>query len=62
MKRLLRFYDLRVPEYETLDEVPADLKRAVFWCKFISDGIGSEELARFAESNDMTEEVILLHY
>ena len=57
MKRLLRFYDLRVPEYETLDEVPADLKRAVFWCKFISDGIGSEELARFAESNGMTKEL-----
>lgn len=37
--------------------VPEDLKRAVFWCKFISGGIGSTELARFAESNGMTEEL-----
>ena len=53
----IRFYNLRVPEFKSLDEVPEDLKRAVFWCKFISDGIGSEELARFAEQNGMTEEL-----
>ena len=53
----IRFYNLRVPEFKSLDEVPEDLKRAVFWCKFISDGIGSEELARFAECNGMTEEL-----
>ena len=29
----------------------------MFWCKFISDGVGSEELARFAEHNGMTEEL-----
>ena len=29
----------------------------MFWCKFISDGVGSEELARFAEHNGMTQEL-----
>ena len=53
----IRFYNLKVPEFATLDAVPEDLKRAVFWCKFISEGVGSTELSRFAECNDMTKEL-----
>ncbi len=41
----IRFYNLKEPGFKTLDDIPEDLKSAVFWCKFISDGIGSTELA-----------------
>ncbi len=53
----IRFYNLKVPEFATLDAVPEDLKRAVFWCKFISEGVGSTELSRFAQHNGMTKEL-----
>lgn len=53
----IRFYNLKVPEFARLDAVPEDLKRAVFWCKFISEGVGSTELTRFAECNGMTKEL-----
>ncbi len=53
----IRFYNLKVPGFKALDDIPEDLKRAVFWCKFISDGIGSTELARFARHNGMSEEL-----
>ncbi|MBR1913078.1 MAG: hypothetical protein IJ828_12085 [Treponema sp.] len=41
----IRFYNFKVPGFKALDDIPEDLKSAVFWCKFISDGIGSTELA-----------------
>lgn len=53
----IRFYNLKVSEYKTLDKVPEDLKRAVFWCKFISGKTTDENFIRFVKLNGMNKEL-----
>lgn len=56
------FFNLKVPGYKSLYDVPDNLKRAAFWCKFISGADNMEEtlenIMDFVKSIGITDEML----
>ena len=56
------FFNLKVPGYRSLYDVPDGLKRAAFWCKFISGADNMEETIKdimdYVKSIGITDEML----